>query len=745
MPRPRRRRRPAAGGAAGRRRRRSSTRSRRCSRCSTRRRTRQGRARTILSKVLHRKRPDLVPLYDSRIFESYTAPGAIERSAHRSWRDSMTLLLAQMRADLQAERGVRRARAGSPRAPARRSAGCGSWTSSSGAPPRPGTDRGPAAAVGGRAPGGGAAARPPMWRRAGDRRGAVPGRAADRRPACWGSRGPLASACCGRLLTPRAGRPRRSTAGCSTSTPSPRTSSPGTAPCSCCAWPPACCRRPGLAGGPRGHGVGAVLGMVLGAGLGAWLASRAGVLGDGREAVLAAAARRPPGRGRTDLPLQLRARSVLLVWPAFAALAFTVLSVRHPDRQRRTGGRQFGLTRTPQQRRSGNGLQHLEQHGLPPQQPQLGPQPGPAVGLGEQPLPLVEVERHASPRRGGRAPAGRPAARAPHLAGPGRRQRVDVVGERRPHRRRQHRRLRRVAELVRQPVDLADEVGPLVHQPVQREALRPDRRRRRTSRPGEPCTWRSRAAQPTSCSARAPLGPTSRPSRMATTPKRRSARGKLQQVLDEVAVALLEHVQRQHQPGEQHVPRGNSGSRSDTHGAYGGQPARRLPSARATARPGRRRPVRWLLRPRTALGASPCSPASTCAGVATSTRRTVLPRAAVEVGHAVELVRPVVDDVRDRGAQAVLEATERFDGVAADRAARAGRGAVGGAGRAWTRRCGPRSRRPRAGPAPSAPRSCATTRWSGSSTARRSPSAGCRSSGSGCTCRAGGSPTRAAW
>ena len=58
---------------------------------------------TIVSKVLHRKRPDLVPLYDSRIFESYTAPGVIERSAHRSWRESMTLLVRQMRADLQAE------------------------------------------------------------------------------------------------------------------------------------------------------------------------------------------------------------------------------------------------------------------------------------------------------------------------------------------------------------------------------------------------------------------------------------------------------------------------------------------------------------------------------------------------------------------------------------------------------------------------------------------------------------------
>ncbi len=61
---------------------------------------------TILSKVLHRKRPDLVPLYDSRIFESYTAPGAIVRSVHRSWQESMTLLLGQMRADLDAERAA---------------------------------------------------------------------------------------------------------------------------------------------------------------------------------------------------------------------------------------------------------------------------------------------------------------------------------------------------------------------------------------------------------------------------------------------------------------------------------------------------------------------------------------------------------------------------------------------------------------------------------------------------------------
>ncbi|HVE64400.1 MAG TPA: DUF6308 family protein [Mycobacteriales bacterium] len=58
---------------------------------------------TILSKVLHRKRPDLVPLYDSRIWTAYTAPGAVARAGKRSWVDFMTLLCAQMRADLQAE------------------------------------------------------------------------------------------------------------------------------------------------------------------------------------------------------------------------------------------------------------------------------------------------------------------------------------------------------------------------------------------------------------------------------------------------------------------------------------------------------------------------------------------------------------------------------------------------------------------------------------------------------------------
>ena len=59
---------------------------------------------TIVSKVLHRKRPDLVPIYDSRIFEAYTAPGGIPRATDRSWQDFMELLCMQMREDLQTER-----------------------------------------------------------------------------------------------------------------------------------------------------------------------------------------------------------------------------------------------------------------------------------------------------------------------------------------------------------------------------------------------------------------------------------------------------------------------------------------------------------------------------------------------------------------------------------------------------------------------------------------------------------------
>ncbi len=43
--------------------------------------------------------------------------------------------------------------------------------------------------------------------------------------------------------------------------------------------------------------------------------------------------------------------------------------------------------------------------------------------------------------------------------------------------------------------------------------------------------------------------------------------------------------------------------------------------------------------------------------------RAVLPRAARDVAATLELVRPICDDVRDRGVAAVLEHTERLDGI----------------------------------------------------------------------------------
>ena len=45
------------------------------------------------------------------------------------------------------------------------------------------------------------------------------------------------------------------------------------------------------------------------------------------------------------------------------------------------------------------------------------------------------------------------------------------------------------------------------------------------------------------------------------------------------------------------------------------------------------------------------------------TLRGIVPRAALDVASAVELVRPLCDDVRDRGVAALLDLTERFDGV----------------------------------------------------------------------------------
>src|SRR5215469_17624464 len=51
------------------------------------------------------------------------------------------------------------------------------------------------------------------------------------------------------------------------------------------------------------------------------------------------------------------------------------------------------------------------------------------------------------------------------------------------------------------------------------------------------------------------------------------------------------------------------------------------------------------------------------AGLTRSALDGVLPRAALDVERAVELVRPICEDVRVRGGAAVREYTERFDGV----------------------------------------------------------------------------------
>lgn len=42
----------------------------------------------------------------------------------------------------------------------------------------------------------------------------------------------------------------------------------------------------------------------------------------------------------------------------------------------------------------------------------------------------------------------------------------------------------------------------------------------------------------------------------------------------------------------------------------------------------------------------------------------LMPRAEGDVGHAVDAARVLVDDVRDRGAEALREQAERFDGGA---------------------------------------------------------------------------------
>lgn len=55
---------------------------------------------TKLSKVLHRKRPELIPLYDKNISRCYADEGLDPRDRSRSWHDYSRLLLVAMKRDL---------------------------------------------------------------------------------------------------------------------------------------------------------------------------------------------------------------------------------------------------------------------------------------------------------------------------------------------------------------------------------------------------------------------------------------------------------------------------------------------------------------------------------------------------------------------------------------------------------------------------------------------------------------------
>jgi hypothetical protein len=55
---------------------------------------------TKLSKILHRKRPELIPLYDENIRVCYTRIGMIPHAKDRSWEDFSKLLLPAIQHDL---------------------------------------------------------------------------------------------------------------------------------------------------------------------------------------------------------------------------------------------------------------------------------------------------------------------------------------------------------------------------------------------------------------------------------------------------------------------------------------------------------------------------------------------------------------------------------------------------------------------------------------------------------------------
>lgn len=65
----------------------------------------RGARGTVLAKVLHRKRPGFIPLYDNQVHRVYVGPKPfpIQRARTRSWREFMIEFSRAVRDDLQAE------------------------------------------------------------------------------------------------------------------------------------------------------------------------------------------------------------------------------------------------------------------------------------------------------------------------------------------------------------------------------------------------------------------------------------------------------------------------------------------------------------------------------------------------------------------------------------------------------------------------------------------------------------------
>ena len=116
-------------------------------------------------------------------------------------------------------------------------------------------------------------------------------------------------------------------------------------------------------------------------------------------------------------------------------------------------------------------------------------------------------------------------------------------------------------------------------------------------------------------------------------------------------------------PGNRGVPSGNNGISSPIPAAYGPQQA--VPSRLAAGRPRwlpwrcpRAPPRRWPVLARIDLRGSALPGPRELAGL--------LPRAGTDIDSVMATVRPLCEDVRIRGAQAVREITARLDGVDAE-------------------------------------------------------------------------------